>query len=348
MAAVRILTIALILSILGCFAESNSDTNHVFSPCSDATVQQSDGFSFGIAFAKRTSFFYNNSLQLPPCDRRLSLSLSLSLRPTLSSLSSARRSMRSLFSLSTLLTSPRDLILGPVCFHQRKKSRKGFLWWVYGGICWSEICCEVPPAFVANSTYTVTSFTLVLEFKKGRLQNLYWKRDGCASCSGREDVRPYSIEVIRQVIVFCTTCASNILWWQPHVTPFTRASNVLVTSHCIHEPLVMHQGFHQCWNGSPYISTTASRWPCLMHCRWLRRRSSSSWWKRRTLPIECSVSSPKLLQHISCEHIEAIQLPYVKLIQVLCQHSFCNFSRWPNRWIIFPWTVNDGSHVQIA
>ncbi|XP_059428483.1 uncharacterized protein LOC132162238 [Corylus avellana] len=34
------------------------------------------------------------------------------------------------------------------------------------------------PAFVANSSYTVTSFTLVLEFKKGRLQNLYWKRDG--------------------------------------------------------------------------------------------------------------------------------------------------------------------------
>lgn len=71
-----------------------------------------------------------------------------------------------------------------------------------------------PPAFVANGTYTVTSFTLVrsgfsfessvlifvvitiihtenqldlalqvLEFKKGRLQNLYWKRDGCAKCS---------------------------------------------------------------------------------------------------------------------------------------------------------------------
>ncbi|KAE8037615.1 hypothetical protein FH972_010190 [Carpinus fangiana] len=40
------------------------------------------------------------------------------------------------------------------------------------------------PAFVANSTYIVTSFTLALEFQKGRLQNLYWKRDGCASCSG--------------------------------------------------------------------------------------------------------------------------------------------------------------------
>lgn len=42
-------------------------------------------------------------------------------------------------------------------------------------------------AFVANTTYTVTSFTLVLEFQKGRLQNMYWKRDGCASCSGKSN-----------------------------------------------------------------------------------------------------------------------------------------------------------------
>ncbi|XP_062015236.1 uncharacterized protein LOC133731826 [Rosa rugosa] len=39
-------------------------------------------------------------------------------------------------------------------------------------------------AFVANSTYTVTSFTLVLEFTKGRLQHLHWKMDGCVKCSG--------------------------------------------------------------------------------------------------------------------------------------------------------------------
>lgn len=72
------------------------------------------------------------------------------------------------------------------------------------------------PAFVANTSYIVTSFTLVRsqllqysclplglytpmsklaiivtlqvhEFKKGRLQNLYWKRDGCASCSGKSN-----------------------------------------------------------------------------------------------------------------------------------------------------------------
>ncbi|XP_075512760.1 uncharacterized protein LOC142548342 [Primulina tabacum] len=40
------------------------------------------------------------------------------------------------------------------------------------------------PAFVANNTYIVTSYTLVLEFKR-RLENLFWKRDGCASCDGQ-------------------------------------------------------------------------------------------------------------------------------------------------------------------
>ncbi|XLT52151.1 hypothetical protein HN873_044755 [Arachis hypogaea] len=28
----------------------------------------------------------------------------------------------------------------------------------------------------------------VLEFQKGRLQNLYWKRDGCAKCSDNSKV----------------------------------------------------------------------------------------------------------------------------------------------------------------
>ncbi|KAK4264626.1 hypothetical protein QN277_025779 [Acacia crassicarpa] len=46
---------------------------------------------------------------------------------------------------------------------------------------------ERSPAFVANNTYTITSFALVLEFNKGRLQNLYWNRDGCAKCSGNSN-----------------------------------------------------------------------------------------------------------------------------------------------------------------
>ncbi|XP_058110746.1 uncharacterized protein LOC131253663 isoform X3 [Magnolia sinica] len=41
------------------------------------------------------------------------------------------------------------------------------------------------PVFVANKDYILTSFTLVLEFQEGTLQNFFWKQDGCASCSGK-------------------------------------------------------------------------------------------------------------------------------------------------------------------
>lgn len=68
---------ALLLALLSIISvvESRSNTNHVYSPCGDASVQRSDGFTFGIAFSQRSSFFFNNnnSLQLSPCDRRLAL-----------------------------------------------------------------------------------------------------------------------------------------------------------------------------------------------------------------------------------------------------------------------------------
>uniref|UniRef100_A0A5B6ZK62 Expp1 protein n=1 Tax=Davidia involucrata TaxID=16924 RepID=A0A5B6ZK62_DAVIN len=161
MAVLKISIIALTVSMLGWFAESSSDTNGVYSPCSDAKIQRSDGFSFGIAFAARTAFFYNNSAQLSPCDRRLSLSSNSQLalfRPKVDEIS--------LLTINTTSFFPDSYGGYMVAFAGRKYAARS------------------PPAFVANSTYTVTSFTLVLEFKKGRLQNLYWKRDGCASCSG--------------------------------------------------------------------------------------------------------------------------------------------------------------------
>jgi hypothetical protein len=49
------------------------NTNGVYSPCADTKIQRSDGFSFGIAFSSKESFYYNQSHQLSPCDRRLSL-----------------------------------------------------------------------------------------------------------------------------------------------------------------------------------------------------------------------------------------------------------------------------------
>ncbi|KAL2477211.1 uncharacterized protein Fot_46225 [Forsythia ovata] len=49
------------------------DNNPIFDPCSDTKVQRSDGFTFGLAFSSKDSFFFNQT-QLSPCDTRLSLS----------------------------------------------------------------------------------------------------------------------------------------------------------------------------------------------------------------------------------------------------------------------------------
>ncbi|KAG8501138.1 hypothetical protein CXB51_003226 [Gossypium anomalum] len=145
--------------------ESSDDTNHAYTPCSDTTVQLSDGFTFGIAFGSRQSFFFNSSLQLSPCDRRLSLSNSNSpvalFRPKVDEIS--------LLTINVSSFSPDSVGGYMVAFSSRKYAARSL------------------PAFVANSSYTVTSFTLVLEFKKGRLQNLFWKRDGCAQCSGNSN-----------------------------------------------------------------------------------------------------------------------------------------------------------------
>ncbi|KAK9939200.1 hypothetical protein M0R45_015906 [Rubus argutus] len=55
-----------------------ANTNNVYQPCADTRIERWDGFSFGIAFSSRDSFFYNQnqSHQLSPCDRRLSLASS--------------------------------------------------------------------------------------------------------------------------------------------------------------------------------------------------------------------------------------------------------------------------------
>lgn len=143
------------------------DNNHVYYPCKDTTIQRNDGFTFGLAFASRSSFFpnNNNSVQLSPCDKRLSLSTSNSqvavFRPKVDEIS--------LLTINTSSFSPDS----------------------YGGLmvafAGSKYAARSTPAFVANSTYIVTSFTLVLDFKHGRLQNLYWKRDGCKSCQGNSN-----------------------------------------------------------------------------------------------------------------------------------------------------------------
>lgn len=68
-------TIALMLMFLAS-VDAASDNNGEYSPCSDTTVARSDGFSLGFAFAGETSFFFNRTQQLSPCDSRLRLSSS--------------------------------------------------------------------------------------------------------------------------------------------------------------------------------------------------------------------------------------------------------------------------------
>ncbi|KAK4432619.1 Transcription factor E2FA [Sesamum alatum] len=158
------LLISVLLSTI-CFRAWGGDTNDMYSPCADASVQRSDGFTFAIAFAARTAFFFNNSVQLSPCDHRLSLSSANSqvavFRPKVDEIS--------LLTINTSNFFPDSVGGYMVAFAGRRYAARSI------------------PAFVGNSTYTITSFTLVHEFKKGRLQNLYWKRDGCASCSGKSN-----------------------------------------------------------------------------------------------------------------------------------------------------------------
>lgn len=160
MAVVSIPKMIMATMILGFVGAS--DTNKVFSPCSDTLVEVGDGFTFGIAFAAKNSFYQNgnNGTLLSPCDRRLTLSNSqlAVFRPKVDEIS--------LLTVNSSSFSPDNYGGQMIAFAGRKYAARSLL------------------AFVANSTYTVTSFTLVLEFKKGRLQNLYWKRDGCAKCSG--------------------------------------------------------------------------------------------------------------------------------------------------------------------
>ncbi|WVZ60816.1 hypothetical protein U9M48_010790 [Paspalum notatum var. saurae] len=153
--------LAAVLLVLASVA-AGDDHNGVYDPCADATVQRGDGFSFGVAFAGRDAFS-SGGVQLSPCDSRLGL---------------ANRAQVALFrpqvdeiSLLTVNSSSFD------------PSSAGYMVAFAG----KKYAARSPPVFVGNSSYTVTGFTLVLEFQKGRLQNLFWKAPGCSSCSVQSD-----------------------------------------------------------------------------------------------------------------------------------------------------------------
>ncbi|KAK3195674.1 hypothetical protein Dsin_026984 [Dipteronia sinensis] len=106
------------------FAEA-ADTNPVYSPCLDAKVSKWDGFTFGLAFSTKESFFMNQT-QLSPCDIRLPLAGS----------------------------NARLAVFRPKVDEMTLISLEN------------------------------TTFTPVIEFQHGTLQNLFWKSFGCDSCSG--------------------------------------------------------------------------------------------------------------------------------------------------------------------
>lgn len=146
--------------IIGAIAD---DTNGVFSPCEDSKAQKSDGFTFGLAFSKK-EFFFSDNIQLSPCDSRLGLANKMA------KLAIFRPKVDEISLLTINGSIPLEAGGFMVAFAGRKYAARSF------------------PVMVADDHNTITSFTLVLEFQQGTLQNLYWKSFGCDSCSGESAV----------------------------------------------------------------------------------------------------------------------------------------------------------------
>ncbi|RDY12659.1 hypothetical protein CR513_02472, partial [Mucuna pruriens] len=149
-----------VIAVMTMFVADAANTNNIFSPCYDAKVQRGDGFTFGIAFSEKQFFSQDNGPQLSPCDRRLDLAnkgAQLSVfRPKVDEIS--------------LLTINRTTL---------DPGRTGYMVAFAG----QKYAARSLPIMLADTTHTITSFTLVLEFQEGTLQNLFWKSFGCDACS---------------------------------------------------------------------------------------------------------------------------------------------------------------------
>ncbi|XP_062018965.1 uncharacterized protein LOC133735576 [Rosa rugosa] len=158
-----IIIMLLLVTMMRFVADAGSDTNGVFDPCSDATIQRWDGFTFGLAFSNRDSFFFNQT-QFSPCDTRLSLS-----SPDKKAQLAVFRPKVDEISFLTIESSSSN------------PAKAGGYMVAFAG---RKYAARSPPILVADDSNTITSFTLVLEFNRGILQNLYWKKFGCKACSG--------------------------------------------------------------------------------------------------------------------------------------------------------------------
>ncbi|GMI83631.1 hypothetical protein like AT2G15910 [Hibiscus trionum] len=152
----KITMVMMMMMMIGAMAY---DSNDVYSPCEDAKVQKSDGFTFGLAFSKKEFFSFQN-VQLSPCDSRLGLAAKSA------KLAVFRPKVDEISLLTIDGSTPLQAGGYMVAFAGRKYAARSL------------------PVMVADNNNTITSFTLVLEFQKGRLQNLFWKSSGCETCSG--------------------------------------------------------------------------------------------------------------------------------------------------------------------
>ncbi|CAN6291601.1 unnamed protein product [Urochloa humidicola] len=153
---------AAVLLLLASVA-AGDDRNGVYDPCADTTVRRGDGFTFGVAFTGRDAFF-SGGVQLSPCDSRLGL---------------ANRGAQ----VAVFRPQVDEISLLTVNSSSFDPSSAGYMVAFAG----RKYAARSAPVFIGNISYTVTSFTLVLDFQKGRLANLFWKDGDCSSCSGSAD-----------------------------------------------------------------------------------------------------------------------------------------------------------------
>lgn len=153
--------LATLLIVLSVGVRAN--TNTVYSPCMDTTVLKNDGFTFGLAIASNKSFFLNR-IQLSPCDLRLQDNL--------------RDGKVALF--RPKVDEITLLLVNHTEFNPENVEGGGFAV-AYAG---KKHAVVSAPHFLANSSYRITSLSLVLNFDQGRLRNILWKNDGCKSCKG--------------------------------------------------------------------------------------------------------------------------------------------------------------------
>ena len=155
MAMEKQMVMVVVAAVMAVLVAEADDTNDVFDPCSDAKVKRFDGFTFGLAFSTKDSFFFNQT-QLSPCDRRLSLS------STNSQLAVFRPKVDEISLLTVNSTNFNPVwvciqIFGILwltfdeCFFIYSVQRllsffADFEWRVHGGICWPEICSKIDPS----------------------------------------------------------------------------------------------------------------------------------------------------------------------------------------------------------